>query len=503
MKILTVVFSVLFLVVSLAFGQEGKDASSAPQLVSAEKLSQAVELLRKQGIPVPASGVIAIGFETGVAEHTSVVVITIDQNLNPVKAVHTVTPDFYAALMEVVPEAHPAPPALFAASVKAKREKQETGRIYFILSTAVRTLTIYPAGFATLMGDDQVDARTVTGLSLLTFGASLYGSYQFTKNRELGYGRVAMLNYGGELAAIYSLLTSRLIYGLGIYPDSVRKNTYSMGPPGQDTIIYDSLASPVPGKIWAAGAMLGFPLGIYLGSKATLAGNYQYGNADIMRFFGRSALLYGFLLPMYSSGGTKYRYSLAASGLSMGLIPTGIYLGHRLVQGKDYSSGRGFMIETSGIMGALTGLLVPQLFDVEFDSVGQRRIMVTSILAGHILGTTLGFQYKPKNSYNFFQGVFTAFSAGCGAAIGLSIPFLAQADSSKPYIIAGLLGGWGGFFAGEHLAKSLFEVSGQDKRSNLDISLPIAYTWPFLLQQRKTPESYASRNELVRITYDF
>ncbi|MDD5673509.1 MAG: hypothetical protein PHC61_05060, partial [Chitinivibrionales bacterium] len=219
------------------------------------------------------------------------------------------------------------------------------------------------------------------------------------------------------------------------------------------------------------------------GSKVNFAGNYQYGNLDIMRFFGRSAWLYGFLLPMYSGGRDTFQYNLAASALTMGLIPAGFYAGYKLVQGHDYSSGRGFFIETTGIMGGLTGWLLPTLFNANFDSTADRRIIISSIFAGHILGTALGFKYEEQNSYTFFQGVFTAFSAGCGSAIGLSIPLLAHADSSKPYIIAGLIGGWGGLFAGEYLAKSLFEITGHDqKQSHLDISFPLAYEWPSLLQ---------------------
>ncbi len=328
------------------------------------------------------------------------------------------------------------------------------------------------------------DPRTVTGLSLLTFGGSLYGSYHFTKGRELGYGRVALMNYGGELAVSYSFLTADLLYGLKLFKSHVvPAYTYTFYTPygKRDTTYYDTVESKTPGKITAIGSMLTFPLGIYLGSISKLAGNYQFGNADIIRFFGRSAWLYGALLPMYGSGGSKYDRSLAFSGFTMCLMPIGIYGGYKLVKDHDYSSGRGLLIETSGIMGALTGLLVPTLFNTDFDH--DRGICITSTLAGHALGTAFGFKFKEENSYTFFQGGFMAFSAMCGSAVGLSFPFLAKADSSNPYIIAGLMGGWGGLVAGEYLAKTLFESDTHDQKlSKVDISLPVVYQWPLLLK---------------------
>jgi len=472
---------------------EKSSARPAIEVIPQEKLLTARDLLSREGIALPAAVLVGIAFDPAIPDNTGLVVITLDRNMDPVKNVFKVSSSFYSNLTGTTPvpapaeagetsSAAPIPPA--ALSVK---ERRETGRTYFIVSTAARTLTIYPAGFATMLGD-SADSRTITGLSLLTFGASLYGSYQFTKDMELGYGRVAMMNYGGELATTYSFLASRLLYGSVRYKPTVHSNTFDIydmnSPTGRDTTFYDTTESKTPGKIFAVGTMLGFPLGIYLGSRVNFAGNHQYGNTDIMRFFGRSAWLYGFLLPLYGSGKDKYDYNLAASCLTMGLIPSGFYLGRKLVREHDYSSGRGFFIETAGIMGGLTGFLVPMLWNADFDNLADRRIWISSILAGHVLGTTLGFKFKEKNSYTFFQGGFMAFSAVCGGAIGLSVPFLAKADSSNPYIIAGLVGGWGGLIAGEYLAKSLFEVTAHDqKQSRVDISLPIAYTWPALMQK--------------------
>jgi hypothetical protein len=490
------------------------------EMIAPDKMLLVGELLSREGMTLPPGPLVGIAFDPAAINHNILMVITLDQELNLVKTVYTVSPAFYSNLTAVPqapapimppPAAAPAPALSIVPPAVTAADRQD-GRIYFITSTALRTLVIYPSGFGTLLADNGDESgRTIAGLSLLTFGGSLYGSYRFTKNMELGYGRVAMMNYGGELACTYSALASRLVYGMNIFKSQTNPFTYEVfnpyGPAGYDTTVMETTDATEPGKILAIGAMVGFPLGIYLGSRLNIVGNYQYGNADIIRFFGRSAWLYGYLLPLYGSGGNKYDYNLAAAGLTMALVPAGLYTGYKLVQGHDYSSGRGFMIEATGIMGATTGLLAPLLFDLDFDGTTNRRILITSIMSGHALGTMLGFKYKPEESYTFFQGVFTALSGACGSALCLSVPFLAQADDEKPYIAAGLIGGWGGFVAGERLAKSLFEVSGQDKRqSNVDVSLPIAWQWPLLLTPQKGAHSLTApehRVELVRATVNF
>lgn len=449
-------------------------AYEMPEPVPAARIPAVLDRITSAGVAIDPARVLFVGIEKGTG---NVVVLYLDRQGEPVKQVVPIGGDKYRELVGEVP----APPA--AGKPEGGRLNQD-GRIYFIVSTALRTLTVYPMGFGLLLdnGDDNT-GRTIAGLSLLTFGGSLYGSYRFTRNRELGYGRVAMMNYGGELAYTYSALASRLVYGMNIFKS---RNEYEdiLDPygnvTGQDTLV----AEPDEiGKVLAVCSMVGFPLGIYLGSRIKVVGNCQYGNADIIRFFGRSAWLYGWLVPMYGSGGSRYDYNLASAGLTMALVPAGLYTGYRLVRGHDYSSGRGFMIEAAGVMGGLTGLLTPMLFDVDdFTDDTERRVLITSIMAGHALGTTLGFKYKSGESYTFFQGVFTGLSGVCGAAVGLSAPFLAQAKDDKAYIAAGLVGGWGGFLAGEYLAKSLFEVASQDKRqSGLDISFPVAYQWPLLM----------------------
>ncbi|MDD5675231.1 MAG: hypothetical protein PHC61_13765, partial [Chitinivibrionales bacterium] len=231
------------------------NAPDSIEIIPPEKLAQVKELLAREGIALSSTGLIGIAFNPAAKEHASIEVITIDQNFNPVKTSYSVSPAFYANLTGGVSAPPPAAAAFPAPSASVKqtalsaRESRQTGRTYFIVSTALRSLGVYIPAYSTLIND----GRTVGGLSLLAFGVSLYGSFRFTKNMELGYGRVAMMNYGGELGTGYSYLLSRFLYGAVRYkPEQTGLYTYEIydknGPTGRDTTLNESNPSSKPGK---------------------------------------------------------------------------------------------------------------------------------------------------------------------------------------------------------------------------------------------------------------
>jgi hypothetical protein len=166
----------------------------------------------------------------------------------------------------------------------------------------------------------------------------------------------------------------------------------------------------------------------------------------------------------------------------MGLIPAGNYLGYRLGKDRDYSSGRGNLIQSTGIMGGVTGLLLPWVFFEDVPELDEhRRLFASTIMAGHALGTWFGFRFRKDNDYSFGQSVFMSLSAGCGTALALSLPLLANSEDHQPYLVAGIAGAWAGLYGGEILARNLFEKSAKDRKSAVSVSVPVAFQWPQLL----------------------
>jgi hypothetical protein len=332
-----------------------------------------------------------------------------------------------------------------------KPKLRQDGRVYFMINCAVKSIGVYSSGLS--LAFPTANEQVLFGSSLLALGISLYGSYAYTQKMELGYGRVEMMNYGGDLGIIYPNLISFLLAN------------------STDFKYYDELRG------W--GQMILFPLGIFAGSKVNFAGNFEYGDASIMTTSSKFGLLYGFMLPLFFKDFSSKEYIGFSTGFSMLFIPTGFYIGKLLVGDKHYSSGRSALITTAAVMGALSGALFPTLWEEN-----QKEVYAATTLIGHLLGTTFGFNYMHERSYTFGQGMFMAASAVVGTAVAEAFPLIAQADGNKyhrVYTTCGIIGSWGGLMLGEILSRALFEKSGRDNPKTASISLPALYQLPILI----------------------
>ena len=88
----------------------------------------------------------------------------------------------------------------------------QDGRVYFMIHSSLKSIYVYPVNLNIVFED--MAGHVNAGLTTLLFSASVYGSYPFTKGRELGYGRVAFMNYGGELGIAYPALFAGFVEGL-------------------------------------------------------------------------------------------------------------------------------------------------------------------------------------------------------------------------------------------------------------------------------------------------
>lgn len=336
------------------------------------------------------------------------------------------------------------------------RNRSQDGRLYFMINTTARSLWVYPVGYGTY----TEDFRTSSGLSLLTVGGALYGSYLFSKSIELGYGRVEFMNFGADMGGIW-------------YPTLLRiflQNNLPANYTESDSKAINKTASTI--------AMLAYPLGIFAGSRFNFAGNYEYGNASVMSNLARVAPLYGFMLPLIFTNGPDDDYMNIASISSMALIPAGFALGKHIVGNRSISSGRSILMTSCGIFGALSGMMIPTLFTN--DDVDIKALAVSTLL-GHAGGMAFGHFYKAPVAYSYSQGIFTAVSGIVGTGIGVALPLLGSVDTHEPYVLCGMAGCWSGVVLGEILSKSLFEEGSHDRRASPEITFPGLATLPFLL----------------------
>ncbi len=159
MKVIFILIAIMS-VISVGFSQDTTNITALNgktiEMMSPEKMNRAKELLKGEGIVLPQGQIVGMAFDPAVANYTSLIVIALDQNLDPIKSTFSVSIGFYSNLIgkALEPTKNETAPQVLKTSAKPVTKKpKEIGRTYFIVSTAIRTLAIYPVGFASALGN--------------------------------------------------------------------------------------------------------------------------------------------------------------------------------------------------------------------------------------------------------------------------------------------------------------------------------------------------------------
>jgi hypothetical protein len=171
----------------------------------------------------------------------------------------------------------------------------------------------------------------------------------------------------------------------------------------------------------------------------------------------------------------------------MAFLPAGIAAGKAVCGNRYVSAGRGTLPWVTGLLGTGTGIAIPALFDYSnMDYLTIARIFATTGLIGYGTGTWLGLTYHPAIDYSYWQTIFIGASSCAGALMGVALPLIGQSDDRQPYLIAGTLGAWSGFYLGEKLSLALFEKSSRDRHaSSIKFNLPGLAALPMILAAGK------------------
>ena len=231
-----------------------------------------------------AGGIIGIGADE---ESNDIVIISFDGEGNPVKAVVPAESLLRKPVAAVAgrPETAAKKPRL-----------EQDGRTWFILESTGKSIYTYPSAYSTFLDDTTGEnSKVIGGLSLLTIGGVLYGTYAFTKNMELGYGKVALMNYGSTLLGdYYPQLMATFLHNATPINDSYKYA--DSGWWGADSGYRSPTATD---QIRAWSSMLGFPLGIYLGSRMNIVEKDEYGKVAVMEYLSQTAGALAFALPVF------------------------------------------------------------------------------------------------------------------------------------------------------------------------------------------------------------
>ena len=169
---------------------DGMDASGAVRatfvVVDQKYHSEIKEWLQQQDTSLQTKFIAGIVFEIDPADSSqrNLAVIILGDDNQPEKMTFPVDNEFYLKFSEVEERDISVPAAVSETFPESTTTTTKTsghpqdGRLYFMINTTARSAYLYPFGIMSTWRD--ADPQVTAGLSLLSIGAYLYGSYAFS-----------------------------------------------------------------------------------------------------------------------------------------------------------------------------------------------------------------------------------------------------------------------------------------------------------------------------------
>ncbi len=222
----------------------------------------------------------------------------------------------------------------FAGALMATKDyRLGAGRTNLIVG-GMYTGTLYGAGIPVLF--EAENPKTYFGSMMLTTPLGGYLAYKLSSHRWYGKGESNMINYGGLVGGLYGLAIPYLIN-------------------------IEGLEDSTQAKIYVASGLFGIPSGVLASSKLFHNKPINEGRSHLINFGGVVGSYYavGITSLFEVDSGRPY---VAAAMLG---LPVGTYLGYKFTAKEEYTRGRAFLIQLGAYAGALFANGVPLLMEVE------------------------------------------------------------------------------------------------------------------------------------------
>lgn len=289
-------------------------------------------------------------------------------------------------------------------------KEQQEGRTLLVGAATLYGLSLYGPGIARLL--EVESGSQFAGLELLIGGVSFAGALVVTKNHRLGVGRSNLILSGSFAGTLY---------GFGV------------------PVLFESEND----KVYLASAMLATPIGGLIAHRLTDHRWFKKGESYLMTNGGFVGGFYGFAIPYIANIEDLEEWTQAKIYLTsiMAGVPIGTWTTTKLIYNKPMSEGRSHLISFGGLVGSAYANGIVSLLDIE-----SSRAYVLASMVGLPMGAYLGYKLTADGEYTAGRAALIQIGACAGALFGSSIPLLAEAESHKPYVVAGILGSAAGMW---------------------------------------------------------
>ena len=352
-------------------------------------------------------------------------------------------------------------------------KEQQEGRTLLVGAATLYGLSLYGPGTALLLETES--GSQFAGLELLIGGGSFAGALAATKNHRLGVGRSNLI-LSGSFAGTF--------YGFGL------------------PVLFES-ENP---KAYFASAMLATPIGGLIAHRLTDHRWFKKGESYLMTNGGFVGGFYGFAIPYIANIEDLEEWTQAKIYVAsvMAGVPIGTWITTKLIYDKPISEGRSHLISFGGLVGSAYANGIVSLMDIE-----SSRAYVLASMVGLPTAAYLGYHLTVGGEYTAGRAALIQIGACAGALFGWGFPLLAEAESHKPYVVAGILGSAAGMWFAHRATRGWGEKTPFTRNDlgpesdRFTVSLPSIDKWLTLgLMALRKPTSMADFPvELVRISF--
>lgn len=289
-------------------------------------------------------------------------------------------------------------------------KEQQEGRTLLVAASTLYGLSLYGPGMARLLEIES--GSRFAGLELLIGSGSFAGALAATRNHRLGVGRSNLI-LSGSFAGTF--------YGFGV----------------------PALFEAENDKAYLASAMIATPIGGLIAHKLTDHRWFKKGESYLMTNGGFVGGLYGFAIPYIANIEDLEEWTQAKIYIASAMVgvPTGVWTTTKLIYDKPISEGRSHLISFGGLVGTAYANGIVSLLDVE-----SSRAYVLASMVGLPTVAYLGYTLTAGGEYTAGRAALIQIGACAGALFGNGVIALTNAESHKPYVVAGILGSAAGMW---------------------------------------------------------
>ena len=361
------------------------------------------------------------------------------------------------------------------------RHMVSTSALLFFLGITIAGLV--PQGHAETHLDGQVSREAQgKGRWKMVTSATMYGFYLY------GPGTARLL----EIDSAQQIVGLEMLIGGGAFFYSLKATrNYRLGAGRSHLILGGSLAGTLFGfglpvfleaeddRPYLAAAMIATPVGGLMAHGLSAHRWFEKGESDLIVNGGLVGALYGVAIPYLADIEDSRDWAQAKIYVASAMAgaPAGAWATTRLIRGRPIKEGRAHLLTMGGVVGAAYASGILSLADVE-----APRAHVLSAMLGLPAGTYFSYRWTGAEEYPIKRARLISLGALVGSLFGSGIALVAEAEDHKPYVLANIIGSAAGIWYAHGFSRDSDGTSaaGNHRKSIADrvtVSLPSLDQW--------------------------